>query len=337
MTGVPYGCMMRSRGTLGGSQISQSSDFRVQATAQGAPKKTKLSGAAKRRRAMERRAAIAAGSSIVEPGNKIREACVESNVADSDAERLKIDVRTPPAIRMAIIHYNHPDQKLEPSSQDAIHGLLWRKLEHTADPLPRINVGTMVRGALHVTCEGPRAANWLRNIEGRTAGGVKLRVVEAKDILLRPIKMAWRCKNISGINVFKLLKMLQRLHPKLHTEEWKVVDSDVEPTGTRTIVLMDRASAEVIKEAGYCLHTGLCSSYFKLLDDTGKKRPTEDVQPSTSSAPQVVVEDRKERDSYFEGAGVFESTTSSYHVDRDSSSEEDEDELTTEGIFWYAN
>ncbi|XP_047998186.1 glycine-rich protein 2-like [Leguminivora glycinivorella] len=45
---------------------------------------------------------------------------------------------------------------------------------------------------------------------------------------------------------------------------------------TRRIVLMDQVSADVIREAGYVLHSGLDTSHFKLLE-TGKEREHEEA------------------------------------------------------------
>ncbi|XP_047993412.1 uncharacterized protein LOC125231867 [Leguminivora glycinivorella] len=75
---------------------------------------------------------------------------------------------------------------------------------------------------------------------------------------------------------------MQRRNPKLRTDEWKVVDTVMSELNTRRIVLMDQVSADVIREAGYVLHSGLDTSHFKLLE-TGKEREHEEagVEPGT--------------------------------------------------------
>ncbi|XP_047993523.1 uncharacterized protein LOC125231960 [Leguminivora glycinivorella] len=113
--------------------------------------------------------------------------------------------------------------------------------------------------------------------------------------------MAWRTAIDGSQDVSLALRVMQRRNPKLRTDEWKVVDTVMSELNTRRIVLMDQVSADVIREAGYVLHSGLDTSHFKLLE-TGKERcgrrgggdgeaPERDAPPG---APAEVARDRSE-------------------------------------------
>ncbi|XP_048006189.1 uncharacterized protein LOC125241657 [Leguminivora glycinivorella] len=88
--------------------------------------------------------------------------------------------------------------------------------------------------------------------------------------------MAWRTAIDGSQDVSLALRVMQRRNPKLRTDEWKVVDTVMSELNTRRIVLMDQVSADVIREAGYVLHSGLDTSHFKLLE-TGKEREHEEA------------------------------------------------------------
>lgn len=173
--------------------------------------------------------------------------------------------------RMAIVPVAFPAEKIGLGHLGAIQGLILGLLADAPDPLPRVTLGNVVAGALHVNCQGGESTTWLRSAIGsEEIAGLRLKVMDAKD-LPKPIKMAWKTKIVGGHDVKLLLRVLQRYNPALHTEEWKVVDTLTSDMATRRIILMDRVSADVIKAAGYHLHTGVDLSSFKLLEDAEER------------------------------------------------------------------
>ena len=97
-----------------------------------------------------------------------------------------------------------------------VRGALWELLEATPDPLPHVSLGKWTSGAIHFTCEGEDAAKWLCRLNGITVGEVKLKVVNARD-LPKPVKMAWKSRNIWCVDTGKVLNMMQRYNPGLET------------------------------------------------------------------------------------------------------------------------
>ncbi|XP_047991253.1 uncharacterized protein LOC125230212 [Leguminivora glycinivorella] len=184
--------------------------------------------------------------------------------------------------KMAIVPVTFPEEKVLLEHRSAIVSVLLVALDEAADPMPDITLGAVTGGALHITCGGSDAVGWLRSVIGRgEIGGRRLKVVAAKD-LPKPVKMAWRTAIDGSQDVALALRVMQRRNPKLRTDEWKVVDTVMSELNTRRIVLMDQVSADVIREAGYVLHSGLDTSHFKLLE-TGKEREHEEagVEPGT--------------------------------------------------------
>jgi hypothetical protein len=198
----------------------------------------------------------------------------ESSLLVGDFKRAKVTTsfaEVAASERMAIVPEGYPADKIGLGHLGAIQGLVLELLVDAPDPLPRVTIGNIVAGALHVNCQGRESTAWLRSaIGGAEIAGLRLQVVDAKD-LPKPVKMAWRTKIVGGHDVKLLLRVLQRYNPALHTEEWKVVDTAMAEANTRRIILMDRVSAEVIKAAGYQLHTGVDLSTFKLLEDAEER------------------------------------------------------------------
>ena len=191
-------------------------------------------------------------------------------------------------IRMAVIDDGHPTSKLGAELLNPIREVMWEMLESTPDPLPHVNSGKWIAGAVHFTCEGENAVKWLCRLNGKVVGKTRLRVVSAKD-LPKPVKMAWKSRNTWCADTTKVLGMLQRFNPALHTAEWKVIGTQVEEGHVRRIVYMDKASAEVIKTGNYTLQAGMDKRSFKLLDDSKGKsgEPTErPAEPVPTEAPR---------------------------------------------------
>ncbi|KAL0840726.1 hypothetical protein ABMA28_015914 [Loxostege sticticalis] len=233
----------------------------------GKKKRQKPSGSQRRAKAELRRQQAEESVSTADRSKRARETSGESQVL-IDAKRMKTGGSYAGALnthRMAVIAEDYPGTELGSEEYVAFQGLLWDKLEATPDPLPVINMGSLYSGAIPITCEGESSAQWLGTFSGITIKGMKLKVIEAKD-LPRPVKMAWKSRNVSRMDTGRVLRMLQRFHPNLRTSTWKIVDTTVEGLTVRRIILMDAASAAYIKSQGYSLSTGVDRSIFKLLE-----------------------------------------------------------------------
>jgi hypothetical protein len=271
-----------SQGTTGGSSGTPSGN---PSSSNDLGTKRKLSGAQKKKRRLARQAAQEGPTKVV-PLKRIRPQSNDEPIeAQNDPKRVKMDGSYKSAlcgVKMAIMAENHKASALTGDMADPIMDLMFRALEATPDPLPTVTVGSMVAGIFHVTCENQRAADWLReSMDGKTIQTTKVRVVDAKDIP-KPVKMAWRSKNTACKDISRVLGMLQRKNPGLQTGEWKVIGTEADARSVRRIVLMDRASADVIKAAGYSLHAGLDSSTFKVLEDSETLKRTTGPELTTT-------------------------------------------------------
>lgn len=209
----------------------------------------------------------------------------DSPVLASDSKRTRVggsfaDVAA--CEKVAIVPAQFPAKRTLSEHLGAIQGAMLELLADAPDPLPRVTLGNIVGGALHAQCQGKESSTWLSTaIEGVEIAGLRFRVMDAKD-LPKPVKMAWKTKIVGGHDLKLLLRVLQRFNPLLHTDEWKVVDTVVSDAGTRRIILMDRVSADVIKAAGYQLHTGVDLSAFKLLEDAEREKGLEGAATNPS-------------------------------------------------------
>lgn len=182
-----------------------------------------------------------------------------------------------PGVRMAIITDDYPATNILEKDVGPIVRAIFARFAIQSDPLPKFSIGSIISGALHVFCDGERSAEWLCSFNWQNIEEVKLKVVRAKD-LSKPVKMAWKSKNVWVTETALVLSILQRLNPELYTKDWKVIDTEVGEGHVRRIVLMDKVSAEFIKSKGYCLYAGLDRAFFKLLDD-GEGRGEARCQP----------------------------------------------------------
>lgn len=190
-----------------------------------------------------------------------------------DSKRTKVGGSYAEALvgeRAAVVPVDFPAERVLMGHVGAIQEAVIARLLEASDPLPQLSFGNIVGGALHINCGNAESYAWLSSVigEGEIAE-MCLKVMYAKD-LPKPVKMAWKTKIIGVQDSRTVLRLLQRFNPRLQTEQWKVVDTIVAEASARRIILMDRESAEVIKEAGYHLNSGIDVSTFKLLDDMEK-------------------------------------------------------------------
>lgn len=197
------------------------------------------------------------------------------------------------AVKLAVVTVKYPEEYLKAEDLMPIQALITEKLEEAPDPLPVLIVApAVVAGAVHVTCDNSEGASWLRGaIHNVELGSLKLKVMDAKD-LPKPVKMAWKSRNLTLQDSARAIRLLQRLNPALRTDDWKVVNVLTEQTGIRRIVLMDRVSAGVIKAAGYYLPGGIERCSFKLLEEDKGEAPAAEAgaEPTAEAGVEPTAE-----------------------------------------------
>ncbi|XP_063830204.1 uncharacterized protein LOC135079476 [Ostrinia nubilalis] len=236
---------------------------------QGRRRRKKRSGCQRRVKAELRRQQAEDATSTADRIKRAREISGESQVLVS-AKRAKTEETQSYAAalniyKMAITAKDFPGTWLGEEEYLALQGIIFDKLEITPDPIPVVSMGNLKSGAILFRCEGESSMKWLRTLDGTAVNGVELRVVDAKN-LPKPVKMAWKSRNVTRQDTGRVMRLLQRLHPSLKTSNWSIVGSTVEGMTVRRIVLMDEASAAYIKDRQYILNTGIDRSIFKLLE-----------------------------------------------------------------------
>jgi len=98
------------------------------------------------------------------------------------------------------------------------------------------------------------------------AGGNLLKATDTKPHL-KPIKMALRTGDKVSTDPEELLTCIKSLNPRLHIENWTILNSKDEPTGGRLVLLVVQDSANTIKRDGYKTSTGLSEGTSKVLSD----------------------------------------------------------------------
>ena len=176
--------------------------------------------------------------------------------------------------KMAIIKTSYPEDKLTESDIQYVQEVILRKIDEaqSSESLPLLRTFSLQDGALIYYCENQDTCNWLqKNLDGVEIKDKSiLKVVEAKD-LPKPVKVAFRTRDLKTSDPKVLLRRMQLLNKGLQTEHWKVVDRQPDPKGQRLILLMDKKSAELITSLGLAAYTGVDRGQFKILSDPGNK------------------------------------------------------------------
>ncbi|XP_026756324.2 uncharacterized protein LOC113516143 [Galleria mellonella] len=248
-------------------------------------KKKKLSGCKRRERARLRKEQSKENGAAeqVNPTRKVDDMKIGMVNAKTVEGSGSSPLKAPFVIKLAVIAESFPEQMLGEEEYFAIQGILWNKLESMHDPLPKFNMMNVTSGAIHIHCDDEGTKNWLnQTLTESTVKGIRLKLVDVKN-LLKSIKMAWKSRNLGCLEEERVLKMLQRFHPKLLTTGWKIVNTSVSGISVRRIVFMDLASANYIKNNGYRLFTGVDLSLFKLLDNTKKLTGKAEASDCTAS------------------------------------------------------
>lgn len=282
-------------------------EAQVGASGAGGEERRKRTGSERRKRRKLLKQNATQEGTVSGPSKREREVSNEAG-EDSEPSKKRCQADTPDKggplppssyraaltnIKLAIVPDKYPYQRLELEDLEHVRGLITEKLEDAPDPLPILEVGhALSAGAIHVSCRDSMAAKWLQaNLSGECVGTGVIRVINAAD-LPKPVKMAWKSRNMALVDVDRAVKMLQRLNPSLRTNEWKVVSSVVEEHHIRRVVLMDRVSADAIADAGYALPGGIEYCVFKLLEDPDRRANTQRASGATGEGAPAGGESR---------------------------------------------
>lgn len=267
----------------------------------------RLSGAERKRRRREREAMLRAGSTA-HPGPSSLPTGVVSGAEPKTPKRTRSSTATPPSagtqpvkrpkgivpevsysealatFKMAIVGTSYPDDKLIESDIGHIQAAILRGLDgaQSGEPLPLLRTFSLQDGALIYYCEDQNSCLWLQKcLNGTTIrDNFVLKVMDAKE-LPKPVKVAFRTRDLTTSDPKVLLRRVQLLNQGLCTEHWKVVNKQTDPTGQRLILLIDQESAAKISEKGLTAYTGVDKGQFKILLDPNKKA-TQDAQEAAA-------------------------------------------------------
>ncbi|XP_054714416.1 helicase SRCAP-like isoform X1 [Uloborus diversus] len=195
-------------------------------------------------------------------------------------------------LKMSIVRDGFPLEKL---SQDDIKHIQMEILRRTDmipswEFMPKIQRSVPHAGTLLVHCDDAETADWLKATfhgNDEVIGGTVLKILNGNE-LPKPIKIAFKTKDVYTKNAGLLLRRLNRLNPELKSEEWRFIHKVEEPYTIRWIFEVNWEAAEAIKRADYGAFTGLDRGTFKILNDPNIKTKEAQVEPSTSSQEQFV-------------------------------------------------
>lgn len=172
-------------------------------------------------------------------------------------------------VKVAIFRETYPEDKLTEGDQNSILDVLGGVLRRTPSrELPHLKSHRLEGGALIYICADQQSGQWLiKAIDNyRLESGARLKATDAIK-LPKPVKVAIKTWDKVAQNQEELLDWIAHLNPGLHTERWRVLDTQSEPKGQRLILLIDRDSYTIIQRTGYKLFTGLSQSTVKVLKD----------------------------------------------------------------------
>ena len=150
-------------------------------------------------------------------------------------------------------------------------------------PLPDIHSSHLnPQGAMVFFCSDSATAEWIKthfNDNSQAVQGSVLKVMPA-DNLPKPVKVAFKTRDIYTKDADMLLKRLQRYNPSLKSVDWRTLQKVVESRYTRWIFEVDLESAEAIKKANFLANTGVDKGTFKILRDPNTKTSETDEHPT---------------------------------------------------------
>jgi hypothetical protein len=152
--------------------------------------------------------------------------------------------------KMAIVREKYPEDKLVEEYIKDIQSEILRNVvgAKPGEPLPLLKTLTLQEGALIYFCDNQESCNWLST----HINGTKLRdkfVLKVKETsnLPKPIKMAFKTKDIITKNPEVLFRCLELLNPGIKTTYWKLIDKQADSKEQQLILLIDQESAKILK------------------------------------------------------------------------------------------
>ena len=132
-------------------------------------------------------------------------------------------------IKMAIIHKNHPDVKLDQTQFDIIQTKLLTAVDiNPSEEIPPLFLySKFAQGVFWITCVNATTRSWLM----RTISGlgelwecVELNVIDSKDLPKRP-RVLVRIPDISNVNT--VLTRLRKQNPEFNMLGWSIMSRKV--------------------------------------------------------------------------------------------------------------
>lgn len=171
--------------------------------------------------------------------------------------------------KMAIVKGGFPQDKLSTTEDIAIQKEIVKKTDSLPldVALPCFSNSGLNKGAYIVQCDNDYSVEWLKSNFHNNVDlikGTQLKVIKASE-LPKPVKVAFKHKDVHTVDPQVLLKRLNRFNPKLNTSCWRVLDKRLESQSARWIFEVDIESAEAIRDANYTVYAGLDLGIFKIL------------------------------------------------------------------------
>lgn len=177
--------------------------------------------------------------------------------------------------KMAVVKDSFPNEKLSSQDSDRIQLEILEKIDSSSPSgsFPKFQGFALNTGALIFYCDDDFSVDWLTqtfNNNSQVLEGATLKVLSASD-LPKPVKVAFRTRDVHTKEPSVLLRRLNMLNPRLKSVEWRFLHKIVEAHSIRWIFEVDMEAAEAIKQADFGAYTGLDRGTFKILRDPNKK------------------------------------------------------------------
>lgn len=196
------------------------------------------------------------------------------------------------AVKIAIVRKSFPSEKLSDKDLDCIQVEILKQIDliPTGDFMPRIQRSALQAGSLIVYCDDLETGDWLKRVfddNTEVIGGTVLKVMSASE-LPKPVKVAFKTRDVYTKEPNLLLKRINRLNPELKSEEWRVLHKVVEPHSIRWIFEVDREAADAIRRADFGAYTGLDKGIFKIISDPNTKVKEKECLTETQTTSSQV-------------------------------------------------
>jgi hypothetical protein len=132
-------------------------------------------------------------------------------------------------IKMAIIHRDHPDAKLDEAQTDIIQAKLLTAVEEhpSGESPPQFLNSKFAQGVFWTTCANESTKDWLmRTVSGlgELWEGAELTVIDSTDLPKRP-RVLVHIPDTSEVNT--VLTRLKKQNSELNTSEWSIMSRKI--------------------------------------------------------------------------------------------------------------